>query len=460
MLVSGILLLVGFTFFAVLMVWRLLPTLLALPLMASWIAFVAGVPLVDYLNEILLKGALRLGSPITLVIFGSMFAKVIQKTGISDAIIKKAAELSGDKPLTIAILMTGATAFIFLGMSGLGAIIMIGSIAIPIMVSAGIAPIDAVILILLGMMTGASFNFAGAAASIGIFGADAVLKYFIPMGIVSLIVTLTYITINIPRSKDAGESILSLLKEFLLGIISLPVSLVRTLIKNFTQKNSGLMKKKQDLPAAALITPILPLLMIGLVNFTVGFGKTADGKIDAIAAAILGFLVASFYAAVLVRPRQSIQLFTGSLVEGIKDVAGVLFLFMGIGMLVTATTQPSATEILNNLMTTILPSSFYGLLIVFAICAPAAMYRGPFNMYGMGSGIATILTSLNILPPSALYGMFGGVGFLQTVADPTNSHNTWLGGFAGVDTTDIMKKILPYAWGGCVMAMAVVAVLK
>lgn len=457
---SGILILVGFALFAVLMVWRLLPTLLALPLMASWIALVAGVPLVDYLNEILLKGTLRLGFPITLVIFGSMFAKVIQKTGISDAIIKKAAELSGDKPLTIALLMTGATAFIFLGMSGLGAIIMIGSIAIPIMISAGIEPIDAVILILLGMMTGSSFNFAGAATSIGIFGADAVLKYFIPLAIISLIVTIAYIVINIPRSSDSGESILSLLKVFLLGIISLPVSFAKTLVKNFTQKSSGLMKKKQDLPAAALITPILPLVVIGLVNFTVGFGATADGKIDAIAAAVSGFLIASFYAAVLVRPRQSIQLFTGSLVEGIKDVAGVLFLFMGIGMLVTAATQPSATEILNNLMSAILPSSFYGLLVVFALCAPAAMYRGPFNMYGMGSGIATILTSLNILPPSALYGMFGGVGFLQTVGDPTNSHNTWLGGFAGVDTTDIMKKILPYAWAGCVMAMVVVAVLK
>lgn len=56
--------------------------------------------------------------------------------------------------------MTAATAFVFLGMNGLGAIIMVGSIAIPIMLSAGIAAIDAVILILLGMVTGLSLNFA------------------------------------------------------------------------------------------------------------------------------------------------------------------------------------------------------------------------------------------------------------------------------------------------------------
>ena len=196
---AGILLLLGFVLFAILMVKRLLPTLLALPLMAAWIAFICGVPFFDWLGNIVVKGSFRLSAPIVLVVFGAMFAKVIQKTNISDAIIKKAAELSGDKPIALATLMTAATAFVFLGMSGLGAIIMIGSIAIPIMTSAGVEPIDAVILILLGMTTGSALNFAGAAAGIGIFGADAVLKYFIPAAFISLTVTIAYIINNIPR---------------------------------------------------------------------------------------------------------------------------------------------------------------------------------------------------------------------------------------------------------------------
>ena len=47
MTLSGILLLLGFVLFAILMVKRLLPTLLALPLMAAWIAFICGVPFFD-----------------------------------------------------------------------------------------------------------------------------------------------------------------------------------------------------------------------------------------------------------------------------------------------------------------------------------------------------------------------------------------------------------------------------
>lgn len=81
--------------------------------MAAWIAFICDVPFFDWLGNIVVTGSFRLSAPIVLVVFGSMFAKVIQKTNISDAIIKKAAELSGDKPIALAALMTAATAFVF-----------------------------------------------------------------------------------------------------------------------------------------------------------------------------------------------------------------------------------------------------------------------------------------------------------------------------------------------------------
>ena len=460
MTLAGILLLGGFVLFAALMVARVLPTLLALPLMAGWIALIAGVPFFGWLSEIVVKGSFRLSAPIVLVVFGSMFARVIQKTGISDTIIKKAAELSGDQPVAIASLMTAATAFIFLGMSGLGAIIMIGSIAIPIMTGAGIAAIDAVILILLGMLTGSALNFAGAATGIGIFGAEAVLRYLVPGAVVSVIITCAYIFINIPRGNHGAAPAFALVKSFILAILSVPGSLVSVTGKLFSSRKSSLMKKKEALPGAALITPILPLAVIGIINFTVGLGNAADGKVDPVSASVLGFVIASFYAAVLVRPSQVINLFTGAIVDGIRDVAGVIFLFMGIGMLVTATTQKAAIDILNPLFVAVMPNSFYGVLLLFTILAPAALYRGPFNMYGMGTGIAAILTSLHFLPASALYGMFSGVGYLQAIADPTNSQNTWLAGFAGVDATNVMKRILPYAWGACVLMMMFVAVLK
>ena len=68
-----------------------------------------------------------------------------------------------------------------------------------------------------------------------------------------------------------------------------------------------------------------------------------------------------------------------------------------------------------------------------------------------------MLAGLHLVPPAALCGMFIAVGYLQALADPTNSHNTWIGAFAGVDTAVILKRILPYSWAMCVLLLLYVA---
>ena len=449
---SGFLLLAGFIIFAALMVMRLLPTLLALPLMAAWIAFVAGMPFVSWLNDVLLGGALRLASPIALVIFGAMFARVIQKTGISDTIIKKAAELSGDQPISIAFLLTAATVFVFSGMSGLGPVIMIGSITLPIMTSVGISSLDASVLFLLGINAGLMANIAGYGTYIGIFGSEAALQYYLPAVAVSVLVTCFYIVKNI-SGGDGNNTLCDAIKVILLGILSLPVSLLQALAGIFTSRPTALIRKKKELPGAALIAPVLPLAIIITLRLTTGFGLPLMNQVDPVAAALFGFIMASLYATLIVCPRKTVNVLAGAFVEGIQDIAGVLFLFVGIGMLVAAAIHPASIAILQPLITSILPSSLNGLLLFFAVFAPAALYRGPLNMYGMGAGIAAILTGLKFISPIALCGMFIAVGYLQGLADPTNSHNSWIGGYTGVDTDIILKKILPYAWAMCLLML-------
>ncbi|MBR3458358.1 MAG: transporter [Selenomonadaceae bacterium] len=458
MTVSGMLLLGGFVLFAVLMVVRLLPALLALPLMAAWIAWVAGLPFLTWANEVLLGGAMRLSSAIALVVFGSMFARVIQKTGISSAIIKKAAELAGDRPIAIGFLMLAATAFVFMGMSGLGAVLMVGSIALPIMTSSGISPLDAAVILLLGINLGLIANIASYGTYIGIFGSEAALYYYFPGIAIAALVAIAYVLRNVPRGTGGEGSLLDLALSVIRGILSVPFSLVHVLGNLLSRKPTELVRKRKELPPAALVAPILPLVFIGIAGMVFGLGSPKTGAIDPVAAAILGFLLAAAYASLVTRPGQTINLLAGAFVEGIQDVAGVLFLFIGIGMLVTATAHPLAAPVLNPLLTAILPSSLTGLLIVFALFAPAALYRGPFNMYGMGAGIAAILMGFGTFPPEALCGMFLAVGFVQVIADPTNSHNTWIGGFTGVDTAVILRRILPYSWAMCILMLLCVAV--
>ena len=456
MTVTGIILLAGFIIFALLMVMRLLPTLLALPLMAVWISFVAGMPFVAWLNDVLLGGALRLASPIALVIFGAMFARVIQKTGISDTIIKKAAELSGDQPVSIAFLLTAATFFVFSGMSGLGPVIMIGSITLPIMTSVGISSLDASVLFLLGICTGGMANIAGYGTYIGIFGSEAALQYYLPGVFISALVTCFYIVKNIPAGSEGKNTLCAALKDIISGLVTLPVSLLQALAGIFTSQPEGLIRKKKELPGAALIAPVLPLAVIVILRLTNGLGLPMMNQIDPVAAALFGFIMASLYATLTVCPRRTVNVLAGAFVEGIQDVAGVLFLFIGIGMLVAAAIHPASVAVLQPVITSALPSTLDGLLLFFVLFAPAALYRGPLNMYGMGAGIAAILTGLKVIPSLALCGMFIAVGYLQGLADPTNSHNSWISGYTGVDTDVIMKKILPYAWAMCLLMLAYV----
>ena len=120
-----ILILVVFLSGVALMMSKKLPAILSLPCMGILIAAIAGVPFMSADPEVqsitqfvIAGGSSKLAGTIMGTILGAIFAKVVQKEGISDEIIRKAAELAGDKPVMIAIALTAATALIFTAMSG------------------------------------------------------------------------------------------------------------------------------------------------------------------------------------------------------------------------------------------------------------------------------------------------------------------------------------------------------
>ena len=424
MTVQAALILAIFFIFAGLMIAKKLPTILALPLMAWAMCLAAGMPFSDFINAVVSGGSVKMAGSIAVVVFGAIFARVIMKTGISGAIIKSAAELAGDKPLPIAAVITAAVAFIFLGMNGLGAFIMIGSIAIPIMTSAGIKPVVAASLMLLGMQTGLAANAANYGAFIGIFGGEVVSSFFLPAFAISALVTAAFIIINVrpQRARSAWA------------------------VPDAEAVNG---KSDKKVPAIALIAPIIPIVTVFLFKAVWGFGAADKGMLDAVGAAIFGFIAASAYAIAVTHPGRIVNIFSGSIVEGIQDIAGVIFLFMGIGMLVSCVTNAAVARHLNPVINSLVPSGKLGALIFFSALSPLALYRGPLNMFGMGAGVAALLVSLKILPAAALAGAFAAVQYVQAVSDPTNSQNVWTAEYCGEETSAILKATLPYTWTMC-----------
>lgn len=390
-----------------LMMTKKLPAILALPLMGILIAAVAGVPFVSSDADtqsitafVISQGAIKLASTISVTIFGAIFAKAIQKEGISDAIIRKAAELAGDKPTAIALALTAAIAIIFTAMSGAGPVIMVSQIAVPLFLSAGIEPVVAASLILFGLNIGLLFNVSQYQLYVDTIGMDmnVILSTSAVMGVVCAVVTVAYILINTRSAKKSAA---------------------------WAAKAAA---PKQDVNPVSLIMPIVPIVLVFFLKWN---AETS--------------LVVSILVTVLItKPKESVQVLSSSVVEGIKDVAGVIGLMMGIGILLNGVSATQTSSLMQPIISLIVPSSPIVYVLIFTILSPLALYRGPLNMYGLGSGIAKIMVAAGTLTPSAVGMALRSTSVVQCVSDPTNTQNVIVADYANVDVNDILKSTLPY----------------
>ncbi len=389
-----------------LMMTKKLPAILALPLMGILIAAVAGVPFVSadadtqsITDFVLSKGAVKLAGTISVTIFGAIFAKAIQKEGISDAIIRKAAELAGDKPTAIALALTAAIAIIFTAMSGAGPVIMVSQIAIPLFLSAGIEPVVAASLILFGLNIGLLFNVSQYQLYVDTIGMDmnVILSTSAVMGVICVIVTIVYIVVNTRSAKKSAA---------------------------WAAKAPA----KTDVNPVALIMPLVPIVLVFFLKWN---AETA-------------LLVSIIVTVLITKPKESVQVLSSSVVEGIKDVAGVIGLMMGIGILLNGVSATQTSSLMQPIISAIVPSNPIVYVILFTILSPLALYRGPLNMYGLGSGLAKIMVSAGTLSASAVGMALRSTSVVQCVSDPTNTQNVIVADYANVDVNDILKSTLPY----------------
>ena len=390
----------------VLMMTKKLPAILALPLMGILIAAVAGVPFVSadadtqsITDFVLSKGAVKLAGTISVTIFGAIFAKAIQKEGISDAIIRKAAELAGDKPMAIALALTAAIAIIFTAMSGAGPVIMVSQIAIPLFLSAGIEPVVAASLILFGLNIGLLFNVSQYQLYVDTIGMDmnVILSTSAVMGVICVIVTIVYIVVNTRSAKKSAA---------------------------WAAKAPA----KTDVNPVALIMPLVPIVLVFFLKWN---AETA-------------LLISIIVTVLITKPKEAIQVLSSSVVEGIKDVAGVVGLMMGIGILLNGVSATQTSSLMQPIISAIVPSNPIVYVILFTILSPLALYRGPLNMYGLGSGLAKIMVAAGTLSASAVGMALRSTSVVQCVSDPTNTQNVIVADYANVDVNDILKSTLPY----------------
>ncbi|MHB9024179.1 MAG: transporter [Armatimonadota bacterium] len=415
---------------------RVLPALLALPILAVALASIAGMKWDAIFTTVVQEGSIRLSTWIIAAIMGSILAQVVEKTGIAQTAIKKTAELGGDRPMILAVLLTIVIALLFTTLGGLGAVIMVATIVLPILLSLGLRPLYVGCLFLLAMSMGGAFNLVNWQAYKDTLGmTSAQIGFFaLPFAGLMLVTTFAFMFIE---GKRLGKA----------------------------RYKATVMEQEEAahpfVPWYALLTPVIPLLpvlffaLLPKVNPSI---PTYDFPITV--ALLLGIL----YGAVTTwrKGQSTVQMVTKSAFDGVAAVGPALVLMIGIGMVLKATMSPEVSKVIQPILTAVVPhgsslGAMIGYVALFTVLAPMALYRGPLNLYGMGAGLIGALQGL--MPSGAIMGAFMSVGMIQGVSDPTNTHNVWIANYTNTDVQDILKRTLPYMWILALVGLILSAVL-
>ncbi|MFN8003374.1 MAG: citrate transporter [Acidobacteriota bacterium] len=403
-----------FVIFAALMISRRMPAILAVPAMAIVIAAVVQTPLSQILNQVVAAGATRLAEAYMMVFAGAMLGRVVMQTGIAEGIIKRAAEFGGDKPMIVAVTLMAAISLLFTALYGLGAIIMVGGLALPIMMSIGVPRKLAGVLFLLAYGLGFIFNIAtwGFYQKTLNLDPQAIKGYAATLAVIDAAAIVVFLVIASRRMSAYGAWAVAVEEE---------------------------KAAKRSAPLIAMLVPLLPLaLHIGLKWHVVP---------SFFAGAILGVL--------MTRPRELVKQLSSAAVKGLEDVAPAVILMIGIGMLLNATTLPAVQASLRPMIEAVNFRSPLVYVLFFGLLSPLSLYRGPLNPYGIGIGVYSLISVLGLMPPLALLAALMSVVQVQTACDPTNTHNVWIANYVGMRVEEITRQTLLFKVAVCLGGLIV-----
>lgn len=386
-----------------------------------------GKDIIDVLTYVYADGPAGYAKSILVnVFFGAFFGRILIETGIAATLIRKVVELGGDKPRITMSLLCIVTAVIFMSMTGIGPVISIAVIVLPIMLSLGIpSPI-------------ALFSFMGSIMA-GIFGNIVNFKQYqaIYEGFNSSAASYTY--------SDWFQT----------GLIGMVVSLVVVLTVSNVMMNkkaahawaATTTNNNENAPAISWISVILPV--VGVVAFDLPI--------------ILGFILSGIYAVITTGKFKGTyadicRFFAKLFTDGAIDVAPMIGFLLTLAMFNNAATfaAPYFTAILGNFV----PHSALILCIVFAVLTPLGFFRGPMNLVGCGTAIlAVVISTLPNAPVEFLYPLFAITTVCPQHLDITQSWVAWGLGYTKVSSKDYMKMSIPTGWVIGVILCAIVYLL-
>ncbi len=474
------------------MITRVLPALIALPVMGVAIAsgavvLTGEIGWLDVLDGVVSGGAIMLHKAMIVTFFGGALSFVMQRSGVAESLVKQGAELVGADPLAVGIFSLLLVALLFSSLTGLGAVIMVSMIVLPMLATVGLSPAAGAGIVLFGMSLGGVLNPANWVLYVDTLGVptEEVKRFALVLFVVVTLAGAAMIVAELlmgrlVRLERRTALTLALFLAAVAGVGALLLSsgssgteggpgpallwtrrvtlvaftaLVVSQVAGVLRRASRWRHQEPEIRMGAYLIPLVPLVAILLFDVPI------------LAAFVIGFAYAILATA---RPG-SMALTVQSLIEGGASVMPAIVLMFGIGILIAAVKGPPGWDAahpgatwpvlgaIEPVLSRLVPSSPWAYVLGFGLAAPLALYRGPLNVWGLGFGVATILMTSGDLPPVAVMAMLLSVGQVQGICDPTNTANVWIANHQGVDVNAILFRTLPFVWGAAVLGLGAAA---
>ncbi len=358
----------------------------------------------EHLAFVLRSGSLALHAAIIATAFGGMFAMYVRNLKLAERIIYFTAEFAGEQPRVIALLVFVVTAGIFTSVGGLGTVIMLGTIILPVLRSVGLSSVVAAGVFLIAIAAGGTLQPVSRRLWMDFYGVSA-----------AQLDGILWTVVGFYGACGLGW--------ILWGTR-------RTLLSSF-EREAQAAPEVERIPPLLLAAPLIPIALVYLLGVE---------EITAFVASIVYMFLC------VCRRSGATRVLARSLIEGAQAVAPPMLLMLGIGMLITALSTAPVQSYLRPMLAAVVPGTRWGYIMLFALAAPLALYRGPLNVWGMGLAVSATLLATSPLPPAAILCAILAAGMLQGICDPTNTANVWVAGFLGISANQILRYTLWPVW--------------
>lgn len=366
-----------------------------------------------FLNDIMQAGPESWGATAVNVIFGSWFGRILVDTGIAAKLIRSVTELGGDDPLIVTILLSIVTGVIFTATFGAGAVVAIGVIILPILMSLGVSSVLAVSSYVMSVGSGMYLNGVLFSQMQSIFPDMNFDTKYIQWGAMAMVVQLIIISVMIWVNMRG---------------------------KKFKRKKAWAMQNPENtqiendgIPAIALITPIIPTTLSILFRW------------PTIPAFIIGGLFGLISCGFLKDFKTASRIIPSTFYDGVLDVASLLgFLFV---LPMFNSISGVAAPFFEPLIGGLIPGTTLGLALLFIIAAPFGLFRGPLTIFGAGAATVGVLTAVgNFSTPILFTFMYVPTIVMNLSTGPTQSWNLWALNYSKVSVNDFLKNNILWAW--------------